>query len=243
MSEIDRQTDKTTRWAFTAYEDQWDLFKEIPSIVSEWMWQIEICPNTGRKHYQGCIKTRTQQRHSAMRKLLPGVHIEVSRNWDALVNYCKKKETSVENTFQQHVNTRKYLKFHEALIRVANAYVDEYANVVNEMKTLAFDEAIAVANANTDADKADTRAYQKAVEQLCYQNPEDISLYSNPQLIRAWKMCRGLWLRMSHCSHDLCSPGCECSDYQSVEDARRESEREAIARDFFNSYSIDVDAS
>lgn len=237
MAQTDRQTDKTTRWAFTAFEEQWGLFNEIPDIVAEWMWQTEVCPDTGRKHYQGCLRTRTQQRFTALRKILPGVHIEPARNWEALVNYCKKKDTSVEGSQKHNVNGRKYLKFHEALIRIANAYVDEYVSIANDMKTLAFDEAIGFANEN--ADKVDTRCYQRAVETLCSKHPEDISLYSNPQMIRAWKMCRGLWLRMSACSHDLCSPGCECSQV----DEDRENERERIAEDFFSSYSIDIHAS
>ena len=155
MSQTDRQTDKTTRWAFTAYEEQWSLFKEMPDIIAEWMWQTEVCPETGRKHYQGCMRTRTQQRFSAIRKVLPGVHVEPARNWEALVNYCKKKETSIEGSQQHSKNERKYLKFHDALLRIANAYVDEYVGIADEMKALAFEKAIA--HANDNADKVDTR--------------------------------------------------------------------------------------
>jgi len=94
----DRQTDKSSRWAFTAYEAQWALFTTIHPGIAEWGWNTEICPETNRKHYQGYIRLTSQQRFSWLKKLLPGVHLEVSKNWDALVNYCKKEDTRAPGT-------------------------------------------------------------------------------------------------------------------------------------------------
>jgi len=96
-------TAKTSRWSFTAYEGQWCLFKQIPPGIAEWGWQLEKCPTTGREHYQGYIRTQQQQRFAWLHKLLPGVRLEVARNWDALVNYCKKVETRVDGAEQVHV--------------------------------------------------------------------------------------------------------------------------------------------
>ena len=45
---------------------------------------------------------RRQQRASAVVKILPGVHVEIARDWTALVNYCRKKDTRVEGTEQVH---------------------------------------------------------------------------------------------------------------------------------------------
>ena len=110
MGETDRQTDKlvkSTRWSFTAYEQQWDLFKEVPAGVAEWGFQTEVCPKTDRKHYQGYIRLSQQQRFGWLAKLLPGVHLEVAKNWDALIEYCKKTDTAVPGT-QVHVKTKRY---------------------------------------------------------------------------------------------------------------------------------------
>jgi len=85
--------DRTTKWAFTAYECSYNLLESIPPLIAEWGWQDEICPKTNRKHRQGYIRTKTQQRHSALRKILPGVHIEAAKNWDALMEYCGKEDT------------------------------------------------------------------------------------------------------------------------------------------------------
>jgi len=96
MAQTDRQTDKTSRWQFTAYEDQWSLFKEMPKpFVAEWGWNPEICPKTNRKHYQGYLRTSQQQRFASMKKTFPGVHFEVAKNWTALKLYCQKEETRI----------------------------------------------------------------------------------------------------------------------------------------------------
>jgi len=101
MAGADRQTDKTTRWAFTAYEQQWPLFDgdrwKHPG-VSKCGWNAEICPETNRKHYQGYLLLAKQQRFSWLRERFPGVHIEIARDWNKLLNYCRKEETRIPGT-------------------------------------------------------------------------------------------------------------------------------------------------
>jgi len=98
MSQTDRQTDKSSRWAFTAYEEQWGLFTTIHPGIAEWGWNTEICPETNRQHYQGYLRLTSQQRFAWLRKLLPGVHLEIAKNWEALKQYCAKEETRVPGT-------------------------------------------------------------------------------------------------------------------------------------------------
>jgi len=107
----DRQTDKSSRWQFTAYEDQWDLFKTMPPGIAEWGWQKETCPNTQKLHYQGYLRTTSQVRFSALKKILPGVHIEVAKNWQALINYCQKIDTRVEGEAPVHVVNTYYTQY------------------------------------------------------------------------------------------------------------------------------------
>lgn len=102
MEKTDRQTDKTTRWAFTAYQDQWALFEAIPPGIAEWGWQREICPETNREHYQGYFRTSQQQRFAWVKKILPGVHIEPAKNWLKLIQYCKKEDTRVPGSKPEH---------------------------------------------------------------------------------------------------------------------------------------------
>lgn len=95
MAQTDRQTDKSTHWAFTAYEDQYALVASMSdsTTVAEYGYQDEICPDTNRKHKQGYLRTKQQVRFSSLRKEFPGIHFEVARDWNKLLNYCKKKES------------------------------------------------------------------------------------------------------------------------------------------------------
>lgn len=104
--------DKTTRWAFTAYESQFDLFKKMHPAVRQWGWNTEICPDTQRLHYQGYILTRQQHRFKgklpadSLRRMFPGVHIEPARDWAALLNYCKKAESRAPGTEPVHEESK-----------------------------------------------------------------------------------------------------------------------------------------
>jgi len=121
----DRQTDKSSRWSFTAYEEQYGLFNTMPPGIAEWGWNAEICPETNRPHRQGYLRLQSQQRFAWLKKIFPGVHIEVAKNWDALVNYCKKEDTRAPGTTPVHQTNsipshyqyaemvaRKYLELH-----------------------------------------------------------------------------------------------------------------------------------
>ena len=89
-------TEKSTRWQFTAYEPQYAMISQCPPGVHKIGFQDEVCPTTNRNHRQGYIQLKEQQRFSWMRKVFPGLHVEIARNWQALVAYCKKEATRAE---------------------------------------------------------------------------------------------------------------------------------------------------
>jgi len=96
----DRQTDsqvKSTRWQMTVQVPQYDLLKTMPPGIAEWGWQDEISPSTGNPHKQGFCRTQTQMRRKQLSELLPGVHVEVARDWNKLINYCRKSDTRDPN--------------------------------------------------------------------------------------------------------------------------------------------------
>jgi len=113
--------EKSSRWAFTAYEHQYELFKACPPGVKKWGWNIEVCPDTKREHYQGYILLTQGQRFSWMKKNFPGVHVEIPRNWEALMNYCKKEETRKEGTTPVEFTNDIPTKF---------TYLEEVANAI-----------------------------------------------------------------------------------------------------------------
>lgn len=117
-------TDKSTRWAFTAYEGQYSIIesvaKEGHQLVAEIGWQDEICPKTQKKHRQGYCRTVRQVRFAQIKEVLSsGIHIEVAKNWEALVNYCKKVESRDASGSQVAVRFERPMRLHELLIQVA----------------------------------------------------------------------------------------------------------------------------
>lgn len=180
----DRQTDKTTRWAFTAYEKQWPLFETMNELVAEWGWQTEECPETQRKHYQGFIRTKRQVRLSQLLKIFSGVHLEQARNWDALVAYCNKSDTAVSGTQVHQLNPSKAMTMAQALDRLASK-----GNMPD------------IPDHWDDSDKREqlinklyTDDYWNRVMRLLREDENLIGLYSQPQYLRAWLATFPVWI-------------------------------------------------
>jgi len=186
----DRQTDmfsdkgpeKTTRWGFTAFEGQWCHFVFMPDLVAEWGWQTEICPDTQREHYQGYIRTKHQCRFAQMKKLFPGVHIKWARNWDALINYCKKSDTAVPGTQVHAVSESKALSMSDALIVLASNYP--------YLEPLPLDKI----DLKTLKDRHDTEFWMAVENVLRDTDPHLIGLYHQPQYARCMTNLRKFYL-------------------------------------------------
>lgn len=181
------ETTKATRWAFTAYEQQWHLFQNRPPIIAEWGWQEEVCPDTGRHHYQGYIRTDRQVRMSQLIKLLPGVHLEIARNWQATVQYCKKSETAIDGTRHHETNGIASLSMAQALIRVARARPRDI--------NLDFDTL-------EDYKKAYALEYDRATTTLLREDRNLVGLYSQPQYERAYIKWRKVWVEFAEAEQD-----------------------------------------
>lgn len=174
------ETNKSSRWQFTAYEAQWNLFVTMPTLIAEWGWQQEVCPKTDRPHYQGYIRTSRQVRFAQIKNLLPGVHLEVARDWNALVQYCKKKDTAVEGT-QHHQANNMTLTMAQALIRVAE-YRDRDIDYSGCESVRDFREKYVL-------------EFDIAVAKILEENENLIGLYSQPQYERAYVKWRNVWVK------------------------------------------------
>jgi len=94
-----------TMWGFTLNnpsQAELDSIRHpnLPTFVLSISHQQELAPTTGTLHVQGAIRT-TQKDWTIVKKYLPRADIEQARNEDALLNYVKKKETSVPGTQYQ----------------------------------------------------------------------------------------------------------------------------------------------
>lgn len=185
MVETDRQTDKTTRWAFTAYEDQWSLFTVMPDLIAEWGWQTEICPDTQRPHYQGYLRTKRQVRFSQIKTILPGVHIEQARDWNKLLNYCKKSDSAVAGSQIHASNPSKAMTMAQALVRIANNLPYLHIDFFN-----CDDPESAVENRNKNE-------FWSSVNEILKEDPDAVGLYTQPQYLRAWMNTRDVWIELA----------------------------------------------
>jgi len=179
---VDRQPDKTSRWAFTAYEAQWPLFEVLNPLVAEMGWQKEICPDTQREHYQGFIRTSRQVRFVQLSKIFPGVHLEQAKNWAALLNYCKKSDTAVAGS-QIHIKESegaKPMTMAQALIFLANnlPYKLYDWSEMDEKKSKETKDFI----------------FWQAVENAVRLNNDLVGLFTQPQYQRAFTNLKQVWI-------------------------------------------------
>lgn len=124
MAQTDRQTDRAIHWNSAIFDcsGNWDKLTSLPAFVKEVHRQKEVCPSSGREHYQTHVVCHTQQRLSALRGWIQ-THWKPIRGAQYIANslsYCQKKETAVEGTFEIQKG-EKYLRIHELLMAVAKA--------------------------------------------------------------------------------------------------------------------------
>jgi len=184
MPETDRQTDKSTRWAMTVYEGQWPLLEKMPELIAEWGWQDEKCPDTGRVHRQGYFRTHRQVRFKQAKEVLPGVHIEVARDWNKLLNYCKKVDTSLGNQVHQ-VSTNVPMTMADSLIALAEYHWPDLM-LRDKMATGSYKDL-------QEIYKAEYWACVNAY--LAKANRDNsIGLFTNNQMLLGWTRTRRHWI-------------------------------------------------
>jgi len=73
----------------------WAALCDIGAVFS--IFQLESCPETGRRHLQGYVRLRSPQRISALQRALPGGHFEAAAAKESKnIEYCSKEESRVD---------------------------------------------------------------------------------------------------------------------------------------------------
>lgn len=186
MNKTDRQTDNRGYWwSITAFNDEIQICEDNrlwPHFIKNIYGGREQCPTTGTIHFQGAIECKSQQRFAAIKKFLPTAHIELAIKSEALKKYVMKEDTAIgEKTVLEN---RRHMSMADALtvIGLFNMSVDvnEYIEEFN----------------CKDLDEGLKRMYWDAVrhhlEHVC---PEDVSLFTQPQMISAWKNTHRVWVK------------------------------------------------
>lgn len=97
-------SERGRRWQFTLNSVN-GVLPEMKLQLSQdllyYCYQIEQ-GEQGTKHYQGCIRLSTPMRLNSVKALLgfDSIHLEIARQWDKLILYCKKQETRLEGPWE-----------------------------------------------------------------------------------------------------------------------------------------------
>lgn len=134
MNKTDRQTDKSSCWSVTAFNDEISILEDdtkFPDFVKEVLGGREVCPSSGKLHFQGAVVLHSQQRLSALKKWLPTAHWEPARSRDALKKYAMKEDTAVgEKVIRE--NAIPYLDIEAKMKIIAEAYLSFTAEDVDK---------------------------------------------------------------------------------------------------------------
>lgn len=193
---MDRQTDKSTRFAFTAYEANWPQFRDMPpnDLIAEWGWQEEVCPETNRHHLQGYIRTKRQVRLTQLISIYKGVHFEIARNWNACKNYCYKSQSAVPGTQVSWQSEQKAMTMKDTLLMIASSAMNKKI-VGTLMRKFQDDETGKVKPPTPQEERNErTQEYWEAVNDILIDQPDLIGLLSQPQYERAWVNTRQVWI-------------------------------------------------
>ena len=132
MAQTDRQTDKSTHWKTAVFDEEgkstqgnWPKLEILPAHVKELHKKKEVCPTTGREHYQIHVVCHRQVRLSAMTDwvkntkwfmVLGKQHIANS------INYISKVETTAPGAVVEVVKGERYYQIHDLLMIVARCF-------------------------------------------------------------------------------------------------------------------------
>lgn len=125
MSQTDRQTDKATHWKTAVFdvEDNWSrLDAPPPAFIKFVKRKKEICPTTGKEHFQIHVCCNKQVRlsqmcsyikHTKWFAVLGDQHIKNS------LAYIEKQETTAPGAQVETIQGERYYRIHELFIEIA----------------------------------------------------------------------------------------------------------------------------
>lgn len=181
MNQTDSQTDRAFHFMGTAYgEDMLKLedVSGLPQFVKKVYGGREICPKTGREHFQYHIACRTQQRWSAIKKWLTGAHIQVARVPKDSIAYAMKVATA---SGVKQVIEPDYIDNQKALMMLAEI-CPQFCKCIHPGKTR--DEY-----SHLD----ENENYWHRVRKILWNQPHLCGLYGKPDLFRIWKNTEVVW--------------------------------------------------
>lgn len=176
-------TQRASCWSVTINnptDEDRNLLRSPPSWVKNCVYQDEV-GEEGTPHIQGCVQS-AQVRFSQVKAWLPRAHIEKARNRAALLQYVQKEETAVEGTRETVIGG--YMSMDKALMEIAS-----HGKPMVEW-------LLEADRSERDIVEWKKREYWNAVNQILLKTPNQVGLFTNPQMERAWMNTRSVWMKL-----------------------------------------------
>lgn len=197
MEKTDRQTDTTARgsaWLITAYNDEilkCEQSSAYPTFVTAIHGGREMCPTTGKEHFQGAILTK-QIRFSQLKSWLPTAHIELAQSKDAVMKYAMKQETSIGAKVIRE-NDKKFYRMEELLQLLGYYELTTKSSGLWQEKFKGY--ADKVINKEITISEWTKQEYWFLVKQVLQgKGAYLIASYSKGDIFSAWSNLRDYWL-------------------------------------------------
>lgn len=180
-----------------------DALANPPAFVKKVVQQDERGEND-TLHIQACANT-SQVRFAQVKSWLPRAHIEFARDKSALLKYCQKEETAVAGT--QKVTEREYVTMAGCLKKLVQFHTPTPDEVLEKRY-------------KWDILKANAGEFWSMANELLDNEPELVSVVTNPQVMRAWVYTKNVWLKYKtnaqdqaeSCSQETDAPSTPCTE-------------------------------
>lgn len=187
-SAIDRQTDRASWWSLTINnptDEERQKLKMPPRFVKRVVCQDEVGEN-GTLHIQAGVNTQ-QVRFSAVKKWLPRAHIEIAKNPAALIEYCKKEDTSIAGTQLDITASVAPMSMSGAMAYLAGYYDPSIYQSVSSRPEMI----------KKGYEAIQSEVYWIIVRKLLKDHPDTVALYTQPQYLRTWIHTSEIWIKIA----------------------------------------------
>lgn len=186
MSQTDRQTDnidpqaKSTWWILTSFpQDQVDKLKDV-STYPEWLCKVygglEMCPDTGRTHFQGALQCRRQVRYSTIHQWLGHSWFRPAKAAEAARKYAMKSETAIEDK-QVRENPTPYYTAQNIMELLGQTYRDNREE----------------ADQYVGEGMKPAMQYWFLVRCILEKDRSKVQIFMNPTIEKVWTNTAGVW--------------------------------------------------